>query len=177
MKAHAKIFGMKKNSFSTVEQYEKHFRDLWDSIDRVNQQLGGVSEDLGEDAEAFFTDSLRADKTIGGIRFDELHAKVKGGAPGQQQEYDLILEGRGAAAVIEIKYKFRKRDLAQVDQQLQRIKSDFPSYKKKRLFGGIAAFSIPTEVANAARERGYFVLRRRGHLMRVDATEMKEARV
>jgi hypothetical protein len=166
---------MKKNSLLTVEQYEKRFRDLWDSIDRMNQQLGGVGEDLGEDAEAFFAEGLRADKTIGGIRFDEVHAKVKGGLPGQQQEYDLILEGRGATAVIEVKYKFRKRDLAQLDQQLERIRRDFPSYQKKRLFGGIAAFSIPADVAHAARERGYFVLRRRGHLMRVDATEMKAA--
>ncbi|MEY2621041.1 MAG: hypothetical protein RIT26_861 [Pseudomonadota bacterium] len=168
---------MKKNATLTVDEYEKRFRDLWDSIDRVNQQLGGVGEDLGEDAEAFFADSLRADKSIGGIRFDAVYAKVKGGAPGEQQEYDLILEGRGAAAVIEVKYKFRKRDLAQLDQQLQRIKSDFPSYKRKRLYGGIAAYSIPTEVAHAARERGYFVLRRRGHLMRVDVTEMKESRL
>jgi predicted AAA+ superfamily ATPase len=168
---------MKNTTTLSVDDYEKRFRELWNSIDRVNQQLGGVGEDLGEDAENFFADSLRADKTIGGIRFDEVHTKVKGGEPGQQQEYDLILEGRGTAAVIEVKYKFRKRDLEQLDHQMQRIKSDFPSFRRKRLFGGIAAFSIPTEVAHAARARGYFVLRRRGHLMRVDATEMKEARV
>jgi hypothetical protein len=79
--------------------------------------------------------------------------------------------------VIEVKYKFKKSDLHQLDQQLARIRSDFPVYKRKRLYGGIAGFSIPTEVATAARARGYFVLRRRGQLLRVEATDMKEAAV
>ncbi len=168
---------MKKNPLLTVEDHEKRFRDLWDSMDRLNEQLGGISESQGEDAEAFFANSLSEDKTIGGVRFDAVYTQVKGGDPGDQQEYDLILEGRSAAAVIEVKYKFRKRDLAQLEQQLQRIQTDFPKYEKKRLYGGIAGFSIPTEVARAAHENGYFVLRRRGQLMRVDVTEMKEARV
>lgn len=80
-----------------------------------------------------------------------------------------------AAAVIEVKYKFRKRDLAQLEQQLQRIRSDFPSYKKKFIYGGIAGFSIPTDVAQAAHRKGYFVLRRKGSLLRVDTTTMKPA--
>ena len=111
------------------------------------------------------------------FRSDDIHAKVKGGPPGRQQEYDLILENGRHVAVIEVKYKFKKSDLHQLDQQLARIRSDFPVYKRKRLYGGIAGFSIPTEVAAAARARGYFVLRRRGQLLRVEATDMKEAPV
>ena len=168
---------MKKNSFFVGETAQERHERIWASIDRLAEQLGGVGDSQGDAAQEFFYYSLRADKTIGGIRFDEIHAKVKGGHPGRQQEYDLLLENAGHVAVIEVKYKCRISDLKQLDQQLSRIRADFPGYKKKRIYGGIAGFSIPTEVADAARAKGYLVLRRRGQLLRVDATEMKEARV
>jgi hypothetical protein len=168
---------MKKNSIQIGETAQERHDRIWARLDRMAEQLGGVGDSQGDDAEEFFYYTLRADKTVGGICFDDIHAKVKGGPPGRQQEYDLILENGRHVAVIEVKYKFKKSDLHQLDLQLARIRSDFPVYKRKRLYGGIAGFSIPTEVAAAARARGYFVLRRRGQLLRVEATDMKEAPV
>ena len=155
--------------------FEDRLQRLFDLHDKIADQVGGLSQSQGDAAEEFFVNSLQDNKTVGGIRFDEVHAQVKGGEPGRQQEYDIILNNGQAAAVIEVKYTVRQRDLAQLEQQLQRIRRDFPSYKKKILYGGIAGFSIPSAVAQAAQAKGFFVLRRRGGLLRVDATTMKPA--
>ncbi len=172
----ATIFCIKKHSLFIGETDQERHDRIWARIDRLAEQVGGIGENLGDAAEEFFFYSLRADKTVGGIHFDQIHAKAKGGHPGQQQEYDLILENGRHVAVIEVKHQFKKSDLSQLDHQLSRIKSDFPAYRRKRLYGGIAGFSISTDVAAAARAKGYFVLRRQGRLLRVDATDMKEAR-
>jgi predicted AAA+ superfamily ATPase len=165
---------MKKFNFNPSETDQMRFERIWASLEGVSHKVKGIGDSQGEDAEEFFLNTLQADKNIGGLQFDAVHSQVKGGMPGQQQEYDIILENRGSVAVIEVKYKFRKSDLDQLEQQLKRLKKDFPSYRRKHVYGGIAGFSIRTEVADLARSKGYFVLRRKGQLLRVEAGDMKK---
>lgn len=165
---------MKKYKFNPSESDQQRFERIWASLEGVSNHLSGIGDSQGEDAQEFFVNTLQADKNIGGLQFEALHSQVKGGMPGQQQEYDILLESRASVAVIEVKYKFRKSDLDQLDAQLKRLKKDFPSYRRKHVYGGIAGFSIRTEVADLARRKGYFVLRRKGQLIRIEASDMKK---
>jgi hypothetical protein len=169
---------MKKSAtLSKTPTFEERIQSLFDLHEKIAEQLGGISKSQGDATEEFFVNSLMDKKNIGGIRFDEVLTQVKGGEPGRQQEYDIILKNGNVATVIEVKYRFREQDLKQLDQQIQRIKKDFRSFRKMDIYGGIAGFSIPAEVASAAHKKGYFVLRRKGGLLRVDTADMKPAQM
>ncbi len=142
-------------------------------LDRLGVMYGGVSENQGAAAEEFFFNSLSQSKQIGNIHFDDVQQKVYGGRIGAQQEYDLVLLNGDSAAIVEVKYKVHPSSLEQLQKQLSLFKVHFPEHQHMKLYGGVAGFSIPAEVASKAHAKGYFVLKRQGESFAVDAQSMK----
>ncbi len=57
---------------------------------------------------------------------------------------------------------------------MQRYRAMFPEYKDYKLYGGLAGFSVPDDVAASAREQGRFVLKRKGDLVEAQTEAMKD---
>ena len=49
----------------------------------------------------------------------------------------------------------------------------FPEYKNYALYGGIAGFSVPPDAVKVAKDKGMFVLKRVGEILKTDAKEMR----
>jgi hypothetical protein len=140
---------------------------------KLSAMYGGLSDNLGAAAEEFFCNSLSAQPRVGGITFDHVYAKVKGGKMGHQSEYDLILVNGVSAAIVEVKHKVHPKSLDQLETQLARYKEHFPEHQSFTLYGGIAGMSIPDEVVLQAKARGFFVLKCKGEIIESDAQGMR----
>lgn len=142
-------------------------------LDRIAKMMGGIAGNQGDVAEEYFYNSLLETKQIGGISFDEIYEKLKGGKASKQLEYDIVLVNGNAAAIVEVKYKAHVSALSQIHEQLAHFKTHFPEYQHMKLYGGIAAFSVPDDLTQAAQEQGFFVLKRKGDVLEVDSAGMR----
>ncbi len=61
----------------------------------------------------------------------------------------------------------------QLERHMRRYRELFPEYKNYKLYGGVAGFSVPDDVIEQARERGLFVLQRKGDVVEADASSMR----
>jgi hypothetical protein len=142
-------------------------------IKEVGRRMGAMAANQGDVAEEFFYNTLFAKPEVGGIRFDRVLKNISGGKPGHQAEFDVVMHNGASMAIVEIKYKAHLNDIEQVERQLERYRDIFPEYKDYKLFGGIAGLSMPDDVVSAAREKGLFVLKRKGELLETEAEGMK----
>ena len=142
-------------------------------IKEVGRRMGSMASNQGDVAEEFFYNTLFDKPEVGGIRFDRVLKNIGGGKPGHQAQFDVVMHNGSSMAIVEVKYKAQTNDIEQVERQLERYRDIFPEYKDYKLFGGIAAFSMPDDVVSAAQEKGLFVLKRKGELLETEAEGMK----
>jgi hypothetical protein len=139
----------------------------------LGRRMGAMASNQGDVAEEFFYNTLFDKPEVGGIRFDRVLKNVSGGKPGHQAEFDVVMHNGSSMAIVEVKYKVHANDIEQVQRQIESYRDIFPEYKDYKLFGGIAGFSVPDDVARAAREQGLFVLKRKGDLVEAETQSMK----
>jgi hypothetical protein len=139
----------------------------------LGRRMGAMASNQGDVAEEFFYNTLFDKPEVGGIRFDRVLKNVSGGKPGHQAEFDVVMHNGSSMAIVEVKYKVHANDIEQVQRQIENYRDIFPEYKDYKLFGGIAGFSVPDDVARAAREEGLFVLKRKGELLEAETQGMK----
>jgi hypothetical protein len=142
-------------------------------VKEVSRRMGSMASNQGDVAEEFFYNTLFDKPEVGGIRFDRVLRNIGGGKPGHQAEFDVVMHNGSSMAIIEVKYKAHTNDVEQVERQLERYRDIFPEYKDYKLYGGLAGFSVPEDVAQAARDKGLFVLKRKGELMEAETQSMK----
>ncbi len=142
-------------------------------IKEVGRRMGAMASNQGDVAEEFFYNTLFDKPEVGGIRFDRVLKNIVGGKPGKQAEFDVVMHDGSSMAVIEVKYKAHLNDIEQVQRQMQRYRDMFPEYKDYKLYGGLAGFSVPDDVAASAREQGLFVLKRKGDLVEAQTETMR----
>jgi hypothetical protein len=146
---------------------------MQETIASIGKQLGNIGENQGSVAEEFFYNSLSDKPTVGGISFDRVIKNVGAGKPGNQIEFDIVMHNGAAMAIVEVKYKVHPNSLDQIEKHMRRYRELFPEYKDYKLYGGVAGFSVPEDVVEQARERGLFVLQRKGDVVEADAASMR----
>ena len=152
---------------------EAEYQKVLATIASVGKQLGSISSNLGSVTEEFFYNSLNANPTFGGIKFDRVTPNLIVGTKKRQSEFDIVLTNGNSIAIVEIKHKAHVNDLDQVEAQIKRYRELCPEYINFDIYGGIAGFSVPPDVVKAAHERGLFVLKRKGEILTADAKGMR----
>ena len=166
--------GAKIDELTTLQASSSAKQDNFDAkLDRLAELYGGVSSNQGSAAEEFFYNSLSANPVLGGIKFDRVSPNVTISSRKKQAEFDIVMVNGGSVAVIEVKYKVHPSDLEKVEKSLKRYREFYPEHKSFNLYGGIAGFSVPPDVAKTAKDKGLFVLKRKGDVFTVDAKGMR----
>jgi hypothetical protein len=149
-----------------IAKTDKKFKTMQDMLD-------GISKNQGSVAEEFFYNSLNAKPVLGDIRFDQVMPHLIVGRKGKQSEYDVVMVNGASVGIVEVKYKAHLNDLEQVHAQMKRFRKDCPQYKDYALYGGIAGLSVPSDVSEAAKMQGLFVLKRKGEALQVQTEGMR----
>ena len=166
----AELAEAQKHMSSEITRLDK---ELNASIDKVNQQLGGIGRNQGDVTEEFFYNTLNANPTLGNIQFDRVTPNLIVGKKGKQSEFDIVLTNGNCVALVEVKHKAHVNDLVQLEVQMKKYRELCPEYKNFKLYGGIAGFSVPPDVVKAAHEKGLFVLKRKGEILATDTKAMQ----
>lgn len=142
-------------------------------LKELSIMLGGVSNNQGSVAEEFFLNTLTAHPEVGGITFDRVTPHVMPATKTKQAEFDIVMVNGSSVAVVEVKYKVHPSDIDKAAKNLERYREFFPEHKDYALYGGIAGLHVPADAVKAAKEKGLFVLKRVGNVLKTDAREMR----
>jgi hypothetical protein len=142
-------------------------------IKEVGRRMGAMASNQGDVTEEFFYNSLVAKPTLGGIQFDSVTPNLRFQNKGEHDEFDIVLTNGASVALIEVKYKAHMNDLEQTQSKIASYRRWRPEHKDYKVYAGLASFSMPQDVTEAAHEKGIFVLQRKGDVIDVDAKQMK----
>ena len=59
---------------------------------------------------------------------------------------------------------FERSQIDKLKKKIEHIRL-MPSYKNYKIYAGVAGFKVPKDAIDLARERGYFVLQRKGDIV------------
>ena len=138
-------------------------------LDKVAALVGNIGQNQGAVAEEFFFNSLQAKPMLGGVQYDEVIDNLKGYSGKLRGEYDVVMVNGKSVALIEVKYVVHPDDITKTIKGIENYRTFFPQHKDFDVYGAIAGFKIPNEVAEAAKQQGLMVLKRVGDVMEVDA--------
>jgi len=146
-----------------------------EKLKSIGIQLGNMSKNQGDIAEAFFYNSLIKNLHLGDLPFDDIAKNMEKHRGNIQEEYDLLLTNGNAIAVIEVKYKIHINDLDKLDRKIANLKKLFPIYQDYKLYGAMASFHFNDDARQATLDRGYFVIERCGDLIKTENDYLKVA--
>ena len=152
---------------------EVQLKKMMATVDSVGKQLGGIGRSQGAVAEEFFYNSLLAKPMLEGVAYQRVMHSMQIGSKKKQAEFDIVMVNGKSVAVIEVKYKVHEKDIDQVEKSLKAYRDFYPEHKNFDLYGGIAGFSISPQVTQSAKDKGYFVLKRKGDVFTTDAKSMR----
>lgn len=137
--------------------------------------FGNMSNNKGEEVEEYFYNSLISNTKIGDMSFDIIDKNTKRHTGNVQDEFDIILINGNAVAILETKYKIHPNDIERLRQKIENFRILFPVYKDYKLYAGMAGFIIPDKIFDIAKDKGYFILQRKGDIIKTYTENMMAA--
>ena len=147
----------------TDKMFRERDKELSEKIDKLSKLYGGVSNNSKDVAEEFFFRGLENRNEIFGIEYEHIDTMTrhKGKLQGQ---FDIVLYNGDKIIVIEVKYKLHPSDVDDFyTRKLPNFRALYPEYNNKKIIGGVAALSIPTESLEKAIAYGFLVLTQSGN--------------
>jgi hypothetical protein len=154
-----------------MRKTDEQLKKTDERLNRIGNMVDGISKNQGFVAEEFFFNSLVDDPCLGSIHFDDITKNEFKHRGNTQEEYDILMTNGDAVGIIEVKYKVHEKDLDKLERKMRNFKKLYPIYEKYKLYAGIASFSIYDDAKEAALERGFFVLQRRGKIVTTETAE------
>ncbi|MDR2592098.1 MAG: hypothetical protein LBC59_04760 [Chitinispirillales bacterium] len=149
-------------------EYEKRQAKLDAQMAETNKKINGISDSNGMFAEEFFFNTLSEKKEFAGIHFDDVEddvgyrRKLPDGKRIKDQ-FDILMTNAASVAVIEVKYRARKDDVATLTgRKLENFKILFPEYNGLKIYLGLAALAFEDDAVEEARKYGIGLLQQVG---------------
>ena len=153
---------LKISQAKTDEQMKESDRKLT----KVGRLLGNIGQNQGDVAEEFFYNSLKDDKKVAGIVYDNINKNLNREVGKLKGEYDIVLINGRDIAIIETKYKLNEKDLDKLlTKQYPDFQKLYPEYANYNHHLGLASFYIDDKLKNEALEKGVIILQRKGDVI------------
>ncbi len=145
-------------------QMRKYLHQTDATLKKVADQVGGISNNIGDVAEDFFYRGLESRKRLGGVKFDDINHKVK---DLKKNEYDIVLTNGKSVAVIEVKHKLHPNDVQKfVAKTIPAFTKAFNPFGQYEVLAGVAGLCVPDDSLKLATDNGLFVLSQSGRDMK-----------
>ena len=149
------------------KETDEKFKETDRFIKNLSINIDGISRTQGEITEDYFYNILKKDKSIAGLKFDNIERNLYQYARHNLKgEYDIILFNGDSVLIVEIKNKIRNKDIENLkNKQIANFRELFPNYKDFKIYGAVAGFTIKDELVKKANNEGFFVLQKKGDMM------------
>jgi len=155
------------------EQQKKTDERLTKKLDRLNEIVNGVSNNIGNHAEQYFQDVFSRKKELGGEKYDKLIRNLKAESK-ESCEFDIFLVNGRSVAIIEVKNRIHPNFVETIaTDKVSQFRKYFPEYKNYKLYLGIAGFSFDDSVAEEAKKYGIGIIRQVGDAVEIDDKNLK----
>jgi len=132
-------------------------------IKELTANINGIATSNGDMAEATIYNSLERDMTFAGIEFDDIIKNQKRHSKklNLRGEYDIILENGNTIALIETKYKIRKKDITELftKEVVDKFRKLFPMYSDYKILLGVGGMSFDDDAIKEAEEYGVGIIK------------------
>jgi hypothetical protein len=166
---------MRESQNESQREFDKHkkemerlLRETQKKIDKVAEQLGGVTESLGRFSEEGVLAAVKRLFDKRGIPLDHFYRNLTGPLNGETMETDIIGVGSKHAMLVEVKLRLRQADVKKfLEKKLPRFFEFFPNLRRPALYGGVAGMSIDQDAERYAYKQGVFVIGQTGDNLRI----------
>jgi hypothetical protein len=155
----------KREMAESRAEWEQRMKDADHRMKSLDEMIGGVGNSNGMAAEELFYNTLDAgDKRIFGEQFDlcyrnlSFHDKRKK----KKNEFDIVLVNGKTLAIVEVKYKVRKKDIPKMISKVPDFKTYFPTYKDHKVYLGLAAMAFDKGVKKVCTDNGIAIVKQVG---------------
>jgi hypothetical protein len=153
---------------------EKSRINLDRRMKELQNMLGGMANSHGSFAEEYFFNSFEEGRqNFFGEKFDEIAKHLTNFWQGLKDEYDIVLYNHTSVAIIEVKYKARKEDIAKVLKKADTFRILFPHYKNFKIYLGLASMSFYPEVEQECAEQGIAIIKQVGDTVVINDEHLK----
>ena len=153
----------KKSNAEFEKQHAKSKAEFDRQIKEINKSIGGISESNGDMAEATIFNSLERDMTFAGIKFDDIEKNVQVVDTEKLKtltELDVIMRNGDALAIIESKYKVRKKDVKELyKNKINLAKQYYPKLANYKIILGVGGMSFDDDAIDEANENGIGIIK------------------
>jgi hypothetical protein len=140
-------------------------------MQKLEDKMGGIDDNLGFHAEHFFQDALAKSKTFGGIKYDSI---IRNMTCEDETEFDIVLINCESVAIIEVKNRIHPSFVEKMAKdRVDKFRKHLTAYKNHKAYLGIAGFSFCKAVLEKARECGIGIIRQAGDSMEMEADKLK----
>jgi len=168
-----------KEGFRELREDSRKLREEQKETDKqlkkLGQYIGGIAHSNGEMAEEYFYNSFKADKTFANEKFDRIKRNMAFKGMDKEAEFDLVLFNGKSAALIEIKYNAKPKNIS-VEKIISRVeifRTLVPECENYNIYLGVAAMSFKEGLEAELHQAGIATVRPIGKKMVVFDKDVK----
>ena len=142
---------------------QENERKFDEQMKKMREEIGYIGESQGSFAEEYFFDSFeKGEKNFFGKKFDAIGRNLNLACESVNGECDIVLYNKDAVAIIEVKFKARKKHIKELLKKVEIFKMQFPCYKDFNIYLGLASMIFPSNVKQGCLEKGIAVIKQVG---------------
>ena len=154
---------LKISQAQTDEQMKKtdeQMKRTDQKLEKLSKELGNIGNNNGAVAEEFFWNALKNIKEFKGIKVDFADRNVYRQKGLLADEFDAILWNGSSVIIVETKYKIHPSLIEKIkEKKIPNFKKLFSDKADHKIYYAIAGFAIPDQVAEEAKQEGFFVIK------------------
>ena len=154
---------LKISQAQTDEQMKKtdeQMKRTDQKLEKLSKELGNIGNNNGAVAEEFFWNALKNIKEFKGIKVDFADRNVYRQKGLLADEFDAILWNGSSVIIVETKYKIHPNLIEKIkEKKIPNFKKLFSDKADHKIYYAIAGFAIPNQVAEEAKQEGFFVIK------------------
>ena len=139
---------------------------------KFEEMNGGLSNNQGMFAEEYFFNSFENGKqNFFGEKFDSIRKNVMGTE--YNDEYDILLINGKSIAIVEVKFRARDKDVANVLKKANSFRINYPKYQNHRVYLGLAALTFDKGIEDDCKDNGIAVEKQVGDTIVINDDHLK----
>ncbi len=141
-------------------QTDEQMKRTDQKLEKLSKELGNIGNNNGAVAEEFFWNALKNIKEFKGIKVDFADRNVYRQKGLLADEFDAILWNGSSVIIVETKYKIHPSLIEKIkEKKIPNFKKLFSDKADHKIYYAIAGFAIPDQVAEEAKQEGFFVIK------------------